>query len=101
MHYHKTVTHHTSDVYILFFFQIRTKTIINLAYLITEEEDHLINADDDNFVLLIKILESCLERPDHHSKKYGFWATEVLEVFNLLAAIDSNKVGTLLIRYFK
>ena len=75
-------------------FQIRTKTIINLAYLITEEEDHLINANDENFLLLIKILDSCLERPDHHSKKYGFWATEVLEVFNLLAAIDSNKVGT-------
>ena len=81
-------------------FQIRTETIINLAYLITEEEDHLINVDDDNFVLLIKILESCLERPDHNSK-YGYWATEVLEVFNLLAAIDSNKVGTHLIRYFK
>ena len=76
----------------LLLFQIRTKTIINLAYLITEEEDHLINANDDNFVLLKQILESCLEKPDHHSRKYGFWATEVLEVFNLLGAIDTNKV---------
>ena len=78
---------------ILCIFQIRTKTIINLAYLITEEEDHLINADDENFVLLKQILDSCLERPDHHSKRYGFWAAEVLEVFNLLGAIDSNKVN--------
>ena len=74
-------------------FQIRTKTIILLAFLITEEEDHLISADDANFMLLVKILQSCLEKKDRFSRKYGFRANEVLEVFNLLGAIDSNKVS--------
>ncbi len=67
--------------------------MVILAHLITEDEGHLINADDENFRLLMRILESCLKYADHHSKKYGFWADEVLEVLNLLAAVDSNKVS--------
>ncbi len=75
------------------YFQIRTKTIINLAYVVTEEESELISGAKDNFKLLINILESCLERPDHHSKRFGFWAEECIEILNMLAANDANKVS--------
>ncbi len=84
---------HLSQIVCLFLSsQIRTKTVINLAFVITEDEQHLINADVENFALLTRILESCLKSSEHHSRKFGFWAKEVLEVFNHLAAVDSNKV---------
>ena len=71
---------------------MRTFTTIILAYLITEDESHLINADEENFVLLKQLLESCLENPEHQSTESGFWAFEILGALNVLAAIDSNKV---------
>ncbi len=61
--------------------------------MVTEEESELISGAKDNFKLLINILESCLERPDHHSKRFGFWAEECVEILNMLAANDTNKVS--------
>merc|ERR1711976_636453 len=62
-----------------------------LAYLITEEENEIIIGDDANFKFMVKILKSCLEEENLHSKKYGFSAHEVVEALNRLAANDQNK----------
>ncbi|ELT88039.1 hypothetical protein CAPTEDRAFT_72731, partial [Capitella teleta] len=72
---------------------IACKALMVLAYLINEEENKTLNADDANFAFMVKILQSCLEEENLHSKRYGFSAHEIVEALNRLAANDHNKHG--------
>ena len=70
---------------------VQLKANILLAYIITEDENEVINADSKIFTFLVSILESAFTSPDHHSKKYGFKAVELITALNKLAANDANK----------
>ena len=57
-------------------FQMRTLLI--LSYLLNESENDIVNASDKSIALLLKILQSSSEGEGHYSRKYGYWAVEIL-----------------------
>lgn len=57
---------------------IKTRTIMLLSYIINESENDIINASDKNLSLMVKVLLSCVESENHFSRKYGYWAVEIL-----------------------
>ncbi|KAK2143155.1 hypothetical protein LSH36_872g00009 [Paralvinella palmiformis] len=56
---------------------VKTKTIMLLSYIINESENDVINASDKNIGFMIKMLEATLEKENHYSRKFAFWAVEV------------------------
>lgn len=70
---------------------VKTKAYINLAYLINEDENDLINADDTNIKHIVEILASAVKSKNRFSKRFGFSAMETIEALNKLAVNDSNK----------
>lgn len=68
---------------------------MNLAYLAVEDDNYLISADDKKLILITDILHESLQNEEQRSST-GFGTVEMLEIINLLAAIDSNKVYTIL-----
>lgn len=71
---------------------VRTKAFLILSYIISEEENDLINATDENVAYIVGILRDALENENHFSEFYGFWASEIACGINRLAANDSNKL---------
>ena len=61
-----------------------------LAYIISEDENEVINSDDTNIVFLLRTAEDAITRKGHRSKN-GFTALEIIQGLNKLAANDSNK----------
>ncbi|XP_064644563.1 uncharacterized protein LOC135498267 [Lineus longissimus] len=70
---------------------LKLKVLILLSYIITEDENMIIHADDTNICYIIEILKSAIESEGHFSKKYGFCASELVHGLNHLVANDSNK----------
>jgi hypothetical protein len=70
---------------------LKLKVLILLGYIITEDENTIIHADDSNICYIIEILKSATESEGHFSKKYGFCASELVHGLNHLVANDSNK----------
>ena len=61
-----------------------------LAYIISEDENEVINSDDTNIVFLLKTAEDAIRSKNHRSNN-GFSALEIIQGLNKLAANDSNK----------
>ncbi len=70
---------------------VKAKAYLILSYVITEDENHIINATDDNIKFIISILEEALYSENHFSKTHAFWATEIACGINHLSKNDSNK----------
>lgn len=71
---------------------VRTKAYLILPYIITEDENDLINATDENIAYIVGILRDALESENHFSQVYAFWALEIACGLNHLAVNDSNKL---------
>lgn len=71
---------------------VKVKAYLILSYIITEHENELINANDENIALIVQILRETLASENHFSKTYAFWASEVACGINHLAVNDCNKV---------
>ncbi|CAH1775998.1 unnamed protein product [Owenia fusiformis] len=78
--------HRKSEVLI-----VRTKADLIMSYIISEQENAIINADDRNIIFIIGILQSAIESENHFSKKFAFHANEIVSGINHLASNDSNK----------
>ncbi|CAH1798582.1 unnamed protein product [Owenia fusiformis] len=70
---------------------VRLRSDILLCYIINQDENSIINSDDHNIALIIKILASSLKSSNHFTRKYGFCAAEVTEALDHLAVHESNK----------
>ena len=70
---------------------VKCKAQLLLAYIISEDENDVINSDDTNIVFLLKIAADAMKTKERHSKRYGFRAVEIINGLNKLAANDSNK----------
>ena len=71
---------------------VKTKAYLILSYLITEDENEIINATDENIAFIIGILKEALNSENHFSKTHAFWASEIACGLNHLAVNDLNKV---------
>lgn len=71
---------------------VRTKAFLILSYIISEDENDLINATDENIAYIVGILRDALESENHFSQFYAFWALEITCGLNHLAINDSNKL---------
>lgn len=71
---------------------IACKALILQGYVITEEENEIVNSDDTAFCFMKKILENALKFKDHYAKAYGFSAIEVISALNRLAVNDNNQM---------
>ena len=71
---------------------IKIKAYLILSYIISEEENDIINAQDDNIRFITHILKEALESENHFSKTYAFWASEIVCGLNHLAVNESNKI---------
>lgn len=67
----------------------RTKSLLILAYLIDEENNHLIITDEDPIKFLIKLLVRALSTENH--RHLGFSAAELAEGLTQIAVNDNNK----------
>ena len=70
---------------------VKTKAFLVLSYIITEAENNVINATDENIQFIVDILQDALNSENHFSQRYAFWASEILCGLNHLAVNDSNK----------
>lgn len=57
---------------------IKTKAVMLLSYVINETENDIINATDKNIAFMVKMLQSAIENDNHYSKKFGYWAVEII-----------------------
>ena len=57
---------------------IKSKTVMLLSYIINESENDIINASDKHIAFFVKVLQTALECENHYTKKYGYWAVEVI-----------------------
>ena len=71
---------------------VKTKAYIILSYIISDDENGVINSTDENIKYIIDILREALNSENHFSKTYAFWAKEVACGLNHLAVNDLNKV---------
>ena len=69
---------------------IKVKAFINLAYLINEEENEIINAGDKHIRFIVSMLKEAVSAKNRRSKR-GFSAIETIEALNKLAVNDNNK----------
>ena len=58
----------------------------------TEEENIDLNTTSLNIEFIVKVLRRALEDPSHYSAHYNFFAVEVVEAVQRVAANDDNKV---------
>ena len=70
---------------------VKTNAFMVLSYVISDEENDVINANNDNIAFVVSVLQDALASENHFSKKYGFWALEVVAGLNHLAVNDDNK----------
>lgn len=71
---------------------VKTNAYIVLAYIIATEEDNtVLNTDGGHFAFIVDVLNDALTCENHLSKKYGFWAHEIVAGLNQLAKNDENK----------
>ena len=70
---------------------VKAKAYFILSYIITEDENDVINANDENIAFIISILREALNSENHFSKRYAFWAREIACGLNRLAVNDTNK----------
>ncbi|XP_041472786.1 uncharacterized protein LOC121422047 isoform X2 [Lytechinus variegatus] len=73
------------------FYILRAKALFILAYIVTEEENADLNTETLNIEFIVKVLRRTLEEPSHYSAHYNFYAVEVVEAVQRVAANDSNK----------
>lgn len=71
---------------------VKTKAYLILSYIITEDENSVINATDENIAFIVGILKEALNSENHFSKTHAFWAAEIACGLNHLAVNDLNKV---------
>ncbi|XP_070538016.1 uncharacterized protein [Ptychodera flava] len=71
---------------------VRAKALLNLVYIVNEDENDKIMTGGTNISFLVKMLESALESDDHMSKMYYFDVEELVDGLNKLAQNDANKV---------
>ncbi|XP_070538017.1 uncharacterized protein [Ptychodera flava] len=71
---------------------VRAKALLNLVYIVDEDENDKIMTGGTNISFLVKMLESALESDDHMSKMYYFDVEELVDGLNKLAQNDANKV---------
>jgi len=71
---------------------IRTKAYLILSYIISEDENDVINATDVNLGYIVAILQAALDGENHFAAEFAFWAAEIACGLNHLAVNDSNKV---------
>eukprot|EP00057_Strongylocentrotus_purpuratus_P018760 XP_011673234.1 PREDICTED: uncharacterized protein LOC105442628 [Strongylocentrotus purpuratus] len=73
------------------FYILRTKALFILSYIVTEEENIDLNTTSLNIEYIVKVLRRALEEPSHYSAHYNFFAVEVMEAVQRVAANDDNK----------
>eukprot|EP00057_Strongylocentrotus_purpuratus_P012735 XP_011667209.1 PREDICTED: uncharacterized protein LOC105439671 [Strongylocentrotus purpuratus] len=73
------------------FYILRAKALFILAYIVTEEENIDLNTTSLNIEFIVKVLRRALEDPSHYSAHYNFFAVEVVEAIQRVAANDHNK----------
>ncbi|XP_030845200.1 uncharacterized protein LOC764345 isoform X2 [Strongylocentrotus purpuratus] len=73
------------------FYILRAKALFILAYIVTEEENIDLNTTSLNIEFIVKVLRRALEDPSHYSAHYNFFAVEVVEAVQRVAANDHNK----------
>jgi len=56
---------------------VRTKAYLILSYIVSEEENDIINATDENLAYIVEILKAALEGENHFASEYAFWAAEI------------------------
>ncbi|XP_077867140.1 uncharacterized protein LOC144356158 [Saccoglossus kowalevskii] len=70
---------------------VRAKALLNLVYIVDEDENDKIMTGGTNIAFLVKMLQSALQSPSHMSKTYYFDAEELVDGINKLATNDQNK----------
>lgn len=70
---------------------VKSKAMMVLSYVINEDEYEKLNSDDNVIEFLMTILKDTLKSDTHHSKKYGYRTSEIIDVLITLAANDMNK----------
>ena len=70
---------------------VKTKVLILMSYLVTENENDILNNSDKNINFMIKMLKIGIDSEKHFAKKYGYWAVEMAAGLNRFAVNDSNK----------
>lgn len=73
------------------FLIIKFRMLIVLSYIISEAESDILNSTDQHFKFILSILDNALTQPNHHSKRFGYWAIEIVAVLNKLAVTENNK----------
>ena len=57
---------------------VKTKVVMLLSYIVNESENDIINSSDKNIGFIVKVLQSTIEAENHFSRKYGYWAVEII-----------------------
>lgn len=57
---------------------IRARCLILISYVISENENDIVNCTDKNLGFLARVLQVCLESDSHFSRKLGIWAIDVI-----------------------
>lgn len=71
---------------------VKTNAYIVLAYIVATEEDHsILNTDGQHLAFIVDVLQDAINNEQHLSKKFGFWAHEIVAGLNHLARNDDNK----------
>jgi len=70
---------------------VRTKAYLILSYIVSEQENDIINATDENIAYIVHILQTAVASENHFSQLHAFWASEIACGLNHLAVNDGNK----------
>jgi len=70
---------------------VRTKAYLILSYVVSEQENDIINATDENIAYIVHILQTAMDSENHFSQMHAFWASEIACGLNHLAVNDGNK----------
>ncbi len=57
---------------------VKTKVIMLLSYIVNESENDIIHTSDKNIGFIVKVLQNTIEAENHFSRKYGYWAVEII-----------------------
>ncbi len=72
---------------------VKTKVIMLLSYIVNESENDIIHTSDKNIGFIVKVLQNTIEAENHFSRKYGYWAVEIIagENFYCFFTFTKNK----------
>ena len=57
---------------------VKTKVVMLLSYIVNESENDIIHSSDKNIGFIVKVLQNTVEAENHFSRKYGYWAVEII-----------------------